>query len=258
MTSPISSNWLNQMAMASMAQAMPSINQMGTSMNQVGSGMNANSMFMMLLQAAMQGAQTANASVPQTQQPIVNNQFFIQMPSTYNPAIASDAAPAAAAETTGADGKPVDMSTTPGTTNTGSANGLEFKPAQFMKMDSTLDGKLSGTAVHFINAGKKYNIDPNLLTAIAKHETGNGTSRAVNEKNNVAGMMGKDGLRSYGSVEESIFDMARNLRQNYLDQGKDTIAEIGAKYAPVGAANDPTGLNNHWTNGVTRNFNNIG
>lgn len=256
MTSPISSNWLNQMAMTSMTQAMPSINQMGTSMNQAGSGMNVNSMFMMLLQAAMQGAQTANASVPQTQQPIINNQFFIQMPNSYNPVIPSNAAPTV--EVKGANGKPIDTSQAPGTTNTGSANGLEFKPAQFMKMDSTLGGKLSGTAVHFINAGKKYNIDPNLLTAIAKHETGNGTSRAANEKNNIAGMMGKNGLRSYGSVEESIFDMARNLRQNYLDQGKDTIAKIGAKYAPVGAANDPTGLNNHWTKGVTHNFNSIG
>lgn len=239
--------------MTSMAQAMPSINQMGTSMNQGGSGMNVNSMFMMLLQAAVQGAQTANASVPQTQQPITNNHFFIQMPNSYNPAIPSSTTPTA--EGKGANGKPIDISNTPGTTNTGNANGLEFKPAQFMKMDSTLGGKLSGTAVHFINAGKKYNIDPNLLTAIAKHETGNGTSGAVNTKNNVAGMMGKNGLRSYGSVEESIFDMARNLRQNYLDKGKDTISKIGAKYAPVGAANDPTGLNNHWTTGVTRNYN---
>ena len=66
--------------------------------------------------------------------------------------------------------------------------------------------------------------------------------------------MGKNGLRSYASVEDSIFDMARNLRQNYLNEGKDTIAKIGAKYAPVGAANDPTGLNNHWTQGVSNYY----
>ncbi|MBW9235637.1 glucosaminidase domain-containing protein, partial [Leptospira santarosai] len=82
---------------------------------------------------------------------------------------------------------------------------------------------------------------PGLLSAIAIHETGNGSSRAINNKNNVAGMMGKNGLRSYESVEESIFDMARNLRKNYLNQGIDTIAKIGAKYAPIGAGNDPTG-----------------
>lgn len=134
---------------------------------------------------------------------------------------------------------------------------LSFKPIQFLKLENTLGGKLSGTSAHFINAGKKYDLDPNLLSAIAIHETGNGTSRAANEKNNIAGMMGKNGLRSYDSVEESIFDMARNLRQNYLNQGKTTIAAIGAKYAPVGAGNDPTGLNNHWVTGVNRQLNKL-
>ena len=129
---------------------------------------------------------------------------------------------------------------------------LKFRPVQFLKLDGQLAGKLSGSAVHFIEAGKKYDIDPNLLSAIAVHETGNGSSRAANEKNNIAGMMGKNGLRSYESVADSIYDMARNLRQNYLNQGKESIAQIGAKYAPVGAANDPTGLNNHWTQGVSK------
>lgn len=134
---------------------------------------------------------------------------------------------------------------------------LNFKPIQFLKLESTLSGKLSGTSSHFINAGKKYDLDPNFLSAIAIHETGNGSSRAVNEKNNVAGMMGKNGLRSYASVEESIFDMARNLRQNYLNQGITTVAAVGAKYAPVGAGNDPTGLNNHWVTGVNRQLNKL-
>jgi hypothetical protein len=31
-----------------------------------------------------------------------------------------------------------------------------------------------------------------------------------------------------------------------------TIAQIGAIYAPIGAGNDPTGLNNHWTRGVAK------
>ena len=141
--------------------------------------------------------------------------------------------------------------------NPTSTTDLNFKPIQFIKLENTLAGKLTGTATHFINAGKKYDIDPNLLSAIAIHETGNGSSKAAHEKNNIAGMMGRNGLRSYDSVEESIFDMARNLRQNYLNQGKTTVAEIGAKYAPVGAANDPTGLNNHWTTGVSHQLNKL-
>jgi beta-N-acetylglucosaminidase len=117
-----------------------------------------------------------------------------------------------------------------------------------------LKGVLQNTGHFFEEAGKKYDIDPALLASISIHETGNGTSNAARFKFNVAGMMGKNGLKTYSSIEESIFDMARNLRQNYLDQGKLTIAQIGAKYAPVGAANDPTQLNNHWVTGVQRYF----
>lgn len=121
-------------------------------------------------------------------------------------------------------------------------------------LDAHLKGVLQNTGHLFEEAGKKYGIAPALLAAISIHETGNGTSNAARFKYNVAGMMGKNGLRSYSSIEESIFDMARNLRQNYLDKGKLTIAQIGAKYAPIGAANDPTQLNNHWVTGVQRYF----
>ncbi len=132
---------------------------------------------------------------------------------------------------------------------------FRFQSIDPEKINQVLEGKLAGMGEAIVRAGQKYNIDPALLAAIAQHETGNGTSRAAVEKNNVAGMMGKNGLKSYGSVEESIIDMARNLSKNYLGEGLLNISQIGAKYAPVGAANDPTNLNNHWVTGVTRFFN---
>jgi hypothetical protein len=123
------------------------------------------------------------------------------------------------------------------------------------ELNTQLKGVLKNTGDVFVEAGKKYQINPALLASIAIHETGNGTSNAAKYKFNVAGMMGKSGLKTYDSIQDSIFDMARNLRKNYLDKGKTTIADIGAKYAPIGAANDPTNLNNHWVNGVQRYFN---
>ncbi|WHZ05410.1 glucosaminidase domain-containing protein [Neobacillus sp. YX16] len=125
------------------------------------------------------------------------------------------------------------------------------------KINQVLDGKLTGMGEAIVRAGQKHNIDPALLAAVAQHETGNGTSKAAIEKNNVAGMMGKNGLKSYASVEESIMDMARNLSKNYLGEGLSSISQIGAKYAPIGAANDPTKLNNHWVTGVTRFINQL-
>lgn len=248
-TSPISSNWFYYTTMASLAQASSAANQSGNSANPLNASGNNTSMFMTLLSSMMQGGEmdpsmlgALNFSTNSN-----NSQMMAQLNNTYKPiSVSLPASTAPAVAETVAQSAVPNLKTD-----------LSFKPIQFLKLENTLGGKLSGTSAHFINAGKKYDLDPNLLSAIAIHETGNGTSRAANEKNNIAGMMGKNGLRSYDSVEESIFDMARNLRQNYLNQGKTTVAAIGAKYAPVGAGNDPTGLNNHWVTGVNRQLNKL-
>lgn len=125
------------------------------------------------------------------------------------------------------------------------------------QIDQVLSGRLAGMGSVFVAAGQMYEIDSALLAAIAQHETGNGKSKAAVEKNNIAGMMGKNGLKTYATVEDSIMDMARNLSQNYLDKGLKTITKIGAKYAPIGATNDPTGLNNYWVKGVTKYYDRI-
>jgi hypothetical protein len=131
---------------------------------------------------------------------------------------------------------------------------LHSKTTSGEGLNPHLKGVLQNAGRYFTEAGEKYGINPALLAAISIHETGNGTSNAARFKFNVAGMMGKNGLKTYSSIQESIFDMARNLRQNYLDKGKLTIAQIGAKYAPIGADNDPNQLNNHWVTGVQRYF----
>lgn len=131
---------------------------------------------------------------------------------------------------------------------------LTAASADGQSLDNHLGGVLQNTGQIFQEAGERYQIKPALLAAISMHETGNGTSNAARFKFNVAGMMGKNGLKSYASIRESIFDMARNLRENYLDKGKTTIAQIGAKYAPIGANNDPNQLNNHWVRGVQQFF----
>jgi flagellum-specific peptidoglycan hydrolase FlgJ len=235
--------------MASMAKAMPALNQTGN--NSVGGASDPSSFFMMLMSAMMQNLEDTNTAgqqmdgMPALAQ--LPSQISEQLPTTLMTPLTNSFNPIML--------QPIDKKEVP--TTAMDTSDFKFKPMQFLKLDNSLEGKLSGTAAHFIDAGKKYDIHPGLLSAIAIHETGNGSSKAVNEKNNVAGMMGNNGLRSYASVEDSIFDMARNLRQNYLNQGKDTIVKIGAKYAPVGAANDPTGLNNHWTQGVNRHYNSL-
>ena len=121
-------------------------------------------------------------------------------------------------------------------------------------MNNSLGGSLKNTGDIFASVGAKYGIDPALLAAIAVHETGNGTSNAVKNKNNVGGMMGKNGLMTFSSIEEGIDKMASNLKRNYIDKGLTSIEAIQKKYAPVGAANDPTNLNSNWVNGVKKYY----
>lgn len=134
---------------------------------------------------------------------------------------------------------------------------LSYGNSNTSGINSQLKGALANSGPLFEDAGKAYGIDPALLAAISMHETGNGNSRAVQVKHNPAGIMGKDGLKTYPSLKDGIFDMARNLRKNYIDEGITSIADIGAKYAPIGADNDPGNLNSYWVKGVQSYYNQL-
>ena len=93
--------------------------------------------------------------------------------------------------------------------------------------------------------------------AIARWETGNYTSSAFLNKHNVGGMMGSKGLIEYSSLDEGIEKFLNNLKNNYFGVGLDTIEKIQQKYCPIGAKNDPNGLNKYWLNGVTNLYNEL-
>lgn len=88
--------------------------------------------------------------------------------------------------------------------------------------------------------------------AISKWETGNYTSNAFKNKNNVGGMMCSSELISYNSLDDGISAFLNNLKKNYFDIGLDTLEKIQPKYCPVGAKNDPNGLNQHWLKGTNQ------
>lgn len=93
--------------------------------------------------------------------------------------------------------------------------------------------------------------------SISKWETGNYTSVAFKEKNNVGGMMCSGELIKYNSLDEGINAFVKNLKNNYFDIGLDTIDKIQPKYCPVGAENDPYGLNKYWLDGVKNLYNTL-
>lgn len=50
-------------------------------------------------------------------------------------------------------------------------------------------------------AAAQHGVDPVLMEAIIRHESANATSSAARRKNNLAGIMGRRGQRSYASKE---------------------------------------------------------
>ena len=125
--------------------------------------------------------------------------------------------------------------------------------------ESALPTPLRKYAPAFVEQGTKYGVDPALLAAISMHETANGKSSAFRNKNNAMGVSNASGPIKMGSVEESIEKMASLLGKG-INEGKGpyanvkSIEDIAKRYAPIGADNDPRGLNKYWTNGVSSNY----
>lgn len=125
---------------------------------------------------------------------------------------------------------------------------------------AALPAPLQPYAGAFQEYGAKYGVDPKVLAAIAMHETGNGTSSAFRNKNNAMGVSNSNGPISMPSVEASIEKMAKLLGSQSSGpyRNASTVPEIAGIYAPIGAGNDPGGLNRHWTARVSRNIQALG
>lgn len=108
--------------------------------------------------------------------------------------------------------------------------------------------------------GKEYGLTDEqsfMAVAISKHETGNYMSSAFNNQNNLGGIFRGGQLATFGSLEEGINEFIKLLKNSYFDKGLNTIEKIGNVYCPVGASNDPTGVNVHWIPTVTKYYNEL-
>jgi P-type conjugative transfer protein TrbL len=140
-----------------------------------------------------------------------------------------------------------------------------FLLASFASSASALQlgGALAGHEADFQAAGAANGVDPLFLEAVAIEETGNGTSNALAQHNNVAGIMDPStpndtGFVNYASITAGINAEASLLQSGYISQGLTTISAIGQKYSPAGAANDPNGTNGGWGNDVAGFYQQLG
>ncbi len=76
---------------------------------------------------------------------------------------------------------------------------------------------------------KKHGLDPVLLEAIIRHESGHARSSAARKKNNLAGIMGRRGQRSYATKEACVVHLGAILKR-YKQRGRVTVDQIGPIY----------------------------
>ncbi|MGM0208467.1 hypothetical protein IGI96_002987 [Enterococcus sp. DIV0421] len=127
-------------------------------------------------------------------------------------------------------------------------------------VDSVLKdaGAFAGQRTAFEYVGKKYNVDPILLIAISLHETGWGKSAAVINHNNPSGQMKGSTIIHFATLEEGLDMTGQTLNNLWNERGLNTIEKLSSAYAPIGAANDPTGLNVYWVPTVTSMIEQLG
>lgn len=120
-------------------------------------------------------------------------------------------------------------------------------------LDKHLKGALKGKGATIIKASRDNNICPIFFTAVLMHESASGTSKFARERNNVAGIYRNKGYCRFGTVNECISFTAKLLGGKLYGGGRNnTIGRVQTIYCPVGADNDPRGINKYWRDGVTR------
>ncbi len=121
------------------------------------------------------------------------------------------------------------------------------------KIDMYLESKgspMAGSGEDFMRAGYRWNIDPRFVIAIAGAESYFGVITCASH--NAWGWACPSSPVAFRSWGEGAFTVAKGLRENYLDEGRTSVVRVHSKYAPVGAANDPNGLNYSWANNVAK------
>ena len=96
---------------------------------------------------------------------------------------------------------------------------------------------MRGLGKDFVEAGKKYNIDPRMLVSLAAQESGWGTSNIARTKGNLFGWKAYDSSpfassTKFSKAGGSVHYVADRLRNLYINQWHlDTLAEMNTKYS---------------------------
>ena len=103
------------------------------------------------------------------------------------------------------------------------------------KIEQLLPKNMKSLAPAFYKIeNSKKPINALFLASVVRLETGNGTSYSYRARNNVGGVMGRSGLRTFSSKEECLYYMQDFLYRGYINNGRRNVWNIGSKYCVGG------------------------
>lgn len=138
-------------------------------------------------------------------------------------------------------------------------------------LNKHLGGVLTGKGDIFLRMQDEVGINAAFLAAIAMVESANGESKLATKKNNIAGIrrlikvenpLDPDKkrifeFRTFASVDDCICYLGKLLKNSYVDNGRTTVASIGAKYCPTNDPTDKAGTNGLWPRSVSAKMNQL-
>jgi hypothetical protein len=101
-------------------------------------------------------------------------------------------------------------------------------------IEALLPDGLKGLGQAFHDGEERHNINALFVLSIVDLESGYGSSYLAQNSNNLGGIKGKNGYRSFESKEECVAYMFDLLDRLYISKGRDTIDEIGHVYCATG------------------------
>jgi len=97
---------------------------------------------------------------------------------------------------------------------------------------------LKGIEEAVLEVEEKYGVNALFTIAVARLESGNGTTRIAQDKNNLFGLNALDSnpykhAFSYDTKSESVYAFGRIIKDNYINRGLDTPGKINSVYCPA-------------------------
>jgi len=106
-------------------------------------------------------------------------------------------------------------------------------------LEAHLKGVLIGQGSVIETISSKYNVDPLLLVAIMLHESANGTSDFIRNRNNPAGLKWRNGETwldgnshaKFATLEDGISRLGLTMYEYKVQYKRNTLYKIGSVYA---------------------------